>query len=727
MRAPPFTDDINEERLPPNFKLPAIPSYDGRGDPENHIHAFISAFRLYCIPDPVICRAFPVFLRGTARKWFWGLEPRSISTLGELVERFLHRFIFSRPTTRTSAYLLNMQQNPGESLRSYVQRFHEESVQIPDPNEQVTIAAFTHGLVSGVFNTGIHKKYPRTLHELWLKVEKGIQAEDLNRMKKEVQAARPRADPRRGKELGRSETGTGSGFQSPGRDRRSVFDRISKGKSPIPESELTPLNTTRSRVLSVMEQNNLEKAPPKMFGSKDKRNSNLYCLYHRDIGHETENCNDLKKEIENLIRQGHLKQFIRRGGGQKRNEPRRDNRGDQRRDERRPSRSSCRPPEDPREIKRPPRDGSSGHGLGYGPNIAGVINIIIGGQTGGDSQNSRKRTYRQANPDQAESSFRLSEVITYGPSDPVPAASSSHEALVIEILTNNYVVKKVYIDPGSSVDVMYLRTFESLKLARERMTPVRTPLVGFGGHVVHPEGMVALTVTVGRHPRCRTIPVNFVVVKADSPYNLLLGRPTLNALRAVYSTYHLSFKFPTPAGVAEVSRDVCAARECYLATLQAASPSTSRARPEKRSNILSIDSIDPQRAEKIPRLETGDEVEEFPLDPTKPDQTVRVGTRLPGPTKRDMVDLLRKYRDVFAWAAEEVQGVPHHLMIHELNVDPQVRPVKQKRRHLGLERSRAVGEEVDKLLPAKIIREVQYPTWLSNPVMVKKDTGVWRM
>ena len=100
--------------------------------------------------------------------------------------------------------------------------------------------------------------------------------------------------------------------------------------------------------------------------------------------------------------------------------------------ERRTSRSSCRPPEDPKETKMPPRDGSSGHGLGYGSNIAGVINIIAGGPTGGDSQNSRKRTYRQANPDQAEASSRLSEVISYGPSDPVPAASSSHEALVIE-------------------------------------------------------------------------------------------------------------------------------------------------------------------------------------------------------------------------------------------------------------------------------------------------------
>ena len=52
--------------------------------------------------------------------------------------------------------------------------------------------------------------------------------------------------------------------------------------------------------------------------------------------------------------------------------------------------------------------------------------------------------------------------------------------MVIEVLTNNYIVQKVYIDPESSVDVMYLRTFDSLKMVRERMTLVRTPLVGFG-------------------------------------------------------------------------------------------------------------------------------------------------------------------------------------------------------------------------------------------------------
>ena len=46
MRVPPFTDDINKERFPHYFKLPALPPYDGRGDPEDHLCAFISAFRL---------------------------------------------------------------------------------------------------------------------------------------------------------------------------------------------------------------------------------------------------------------------------------------------------------------------------------------------------------------------------------------------------------------------------------------------------------------------------------------------------------------------------------------------------------------------------------------------------------------------------------------------------------------------------------------------------------
>ena len=72
------------------------------------------------------------------------------------------------------------------------------------------------------------------------------------------------------------------------------FDRITKGKQPISESELTPLNASRFHILAVMKQNHLSRAPKKMIGKREKRNVSLFCTYHRDIGHKMERCNDQK-------------------------------------------------------------------------------------------------------------------------------------------------------------------------------------------------------------------------------------------------------------------------------------------------------------------------------------------------------------------------------------------------------------------------------------------------
>ena len=64
---------------------------------------------------------------------------------------------------------------------------------------------------------------------------------------------------------------------------------------------------------------------------------------------------------------------------------------------------------------------------------------------------------------------------------------------------------------------------------------------------------------------------------------------------------------------------------------------------------------------------------------------------------------------------------------HEFSVDPTFKPIRQKRRKLGPERSKAVNEEVDRLLEAGFIAEVRYPEWLVNPVVVKKKIGKWRI
>jgi hypothetical protein len=72
-------------------------------------------------------------------------------------------------------------------------------------------------------------------------------------------------------------------------------------------------------------------------------------------------------------------------------------------------------------------------------------------------------------------------------------------------------------------------------------------------------------------------------------------------------------------------------------------------------------------------------------------------------------------------------GINPSIISHKLNVNPSLRPVKQKRRVFALERNDAIMEEVDKLLTTNFIREVFYPDWLANVVMVKKNTGKWRM
>lgn len=66
-------------------------------------------------------------------------------------------------------------------------------------------------------------------------------------------------------------------------------------------------------------------------------------------------------------------------------------------------------------------------------------------------------------------------------------------------------------------------------------------------------------------------------------------------------------------------------------------------------------------------------------------------------------------------------------MRHKLNINLESKLMKQKQRNFAPERQKAIEEEVDKLLKAGLIREVYYPKWLSNVVMVKKANGKWHM
>jgi len=110
-----------------------------------------------------------------------------------------------------------------------------------------------------------------------------------------------------------------------------------------------------------------------------------------------------------------------------------------------------------------------------------------------------------------------------------------------------------------------------------------------------------------------------------------------------------------------------------------------------------------------------------------PKKRICIGSQLPQPMKEELVVFLKCNNDVFAWSHEDMPGIDPSIIVHKLNVDPNHRAMKQRRRAFTAERNQAIAKEVEKLLKAKFIREVDYPEWLANVVLVKKSNSKWRM
>jgi hypothetical protein len=95
--------------------------------------------------------------------------------------------------------------------------------------------------------------------------------------------------------------------------------------------------------------------------------------------------------------------------------------------------------------------------------------------------------------------------------------------------------------------------------------------------------------------------------------------------------------------------------------------------------------------------------------------------------RKTLIRFLFNNKDVFAWSANDLCGVNRDVIEHSLNVDPSFRPRKQRLQKMSDDKAEGARNKVKRLLSAGVIREVKYPEWLANTVMVKKANGKWRM
>jgi hypothetical protein len=106
-------------------------------------------------------------------------------------------------------------------------------------------------------------------------------------------------------------------------------------------------------------------------------------------------------------------------------------------------------------------------------------------------------------------------------------------------------------------------------------------------------------------------------------------------------------------------------------------------------------------------------------------QRVLLGSQLSGEQEKTLLRFLFNNKDDFAWTANDLYGVNRDVIEHSLNVDPSFRPRKQRLRKMSKDKAEGAWNEVKRLLSAGVIREVTYPEWLANTIMVKKANGKW--
>ncbi|KAL0448823.1 UNVERIFIED_CONTAM: hypothetical protein Slati_1438700 [Sesamum latifolium] len=223
---------------------------------------------------------------------------------------------------------------------------------------------------------------------------------------------------------------------------------------------------------------------------------------------------------------------------------------------------------------------------------------------------------------------------------------------------------------------------------------------------------------MGRGTARKTCLLKFLVVDVPSAYNVILGRPTLNTFQAVISTYHMKIKFPTPGGIGEVQGDPLQSRRCYVDAVR---------RGEKRGEDDTQDKAPPSKKGKAPeekiskatetpaKVQPAEELLNIQIIPGDPDKTTRIGSHLGEEAKKEITLCLQRNADIFAWTPQDLEGIDPQVITHHLNIDPNCKPVKQKKRHFGPEKDKIIQAEVNKLMAADTLKKIQFqngcPMW----------------
>ncbi|GKD58211.1 reverse transcriptase domain-containing protein [Tanacetum coccineum] len=366
-------------------------------------------------------------LTGNARVWFDDLPPESIDSYNDLKEAFLKNYLQQKKCIRDLIVLHNIKQRDGESTEDFIQRYKSESGNVKGAPECMRISGFVHGITNPELIKRFHEKIPKTVDEMMQVAMSFLQGQEAtsNQERKKVPQAWRHLEGNH-----RQNFKKGRGFRSQHKAEKRP-DRFA-------------LLTKTPKEILVLEKGKFKTSPP-MTTPVEKRNANKFCEFHGEVGHNTDECNHLRKQIEDMLKAGKLSHIIRE---LKQNSGK----------------------------EQPKKKGETS-----GKEKPQAILMIQ------SRQNAVRQKITQSFSPDLEISF--------------PSLGNDEGAegpLIIEAEVGGHQVHRICIDGGSSFEILYEHCFNRLRPEiRCQMVPATTSLVGFSGEIKWPLGQITLLVKVG--------------------------------------------------------------------------------------------------------------------------------------------------------------------------------------------------------------------------------------
>ncbi|GJR00880.1 kinase RLK-Pelle-WAK family protein [Tanacetum coccineum] len=257
----PFTSRIRHFDFPKTRMPSHVKTYNGSEDPEDHLKIFQAAAKT--------------------------------ESYNDLREAFLKNYFQQKKCIRDPIVLHNIKQRDGESTEDFIQRYKSESGNVKGAPECMRISGFVHGITNPELIKRFHEKIPKTVDEMMQVATSFLQGQEAasNQERKKVpQAWRHQEGSHR------QNFKKGGGFRS-------------QHKTEKRPDRFTLLTKTPKEILAL--EKGKFKTPPPMTTPVEKRNANKFCEFHGEVGHNTDECNHLRKQIEDMLKAGKLSHIIR--------------------------------------------------------------------------------------------------------------------------------------------------------------------------------------------------------------------------------------------------------------------------------------------------------------------------------------------------------------------------------------------------------------------------------